>query len=677
MRTNGNETKNSNTMAETMVIHLLSRVRGTSDARESADSIVRSKAINSDERARGQQVLLEAQGHYMASHQYRLDRERNKKYNFGDQLSDIVCVDGKMMTEEAYIKKQGGVPLITNLINRITNKVVGTFREQQSEPLCYARDRDEQKEAEALSTLLQYNMQLNRMGELYAAGMKEFYIGGMVVHKKSFGWRNERMDCWTDVVPPNMFIVDSNMQDLRGWDCEFVGQLHDMSYEQVCASLAQSPADYMKLAEIYKYARDVRSGMQTWEDFGYSRGTAYTDFLQPKDASRCRVIEVWRKESKPRYRCHDWNSGEMYKVDEEDLGVVMMENQKRWEMAQRNGIPMEEVPFIEAEWFMDSYWYYYFLSPFGDILKEGETPYAHKSHPFAFKAYPFIDGEIHSPVSDLIPLQRYVNNMNMTYNMIWRSSAKGLLAIPRKSMGNLTEEQIASTWAKPNGVLVFDADYKDQMPFQISTNATNIGINEMLSLYLQFFDDVSGVNAAMQGKPSFAGESGNHAQVMAQNAATSLLDIIESYNDFMCDAEYKDLKNIQQYYDEKKVLNIVGRTAAGANINARKVLDTEADISIAPSKKTPIYRAMADEFYMTLFDKQAINLEQLLERVSVQGSDELLQQVRSQRQQIEQGQMPQQPLSRDLIQRVQGGLKTDPEAMGLLQQAVGGEQQSA
>ena len=661
-------------MAETTVLHRLSRVK-LKDGRESPDSVKRSKAINQGDRARGQSILMEAQGHYMAAYRYRRDRERNKKYNFGDQLSDIVCVDGKYMTEEDYIKQQGGVPLITNLINRITNKVVGTFREQQSEPLCYARDKDEQKEAEALSTLLQYNMQLNHMSELYAKGMKEFYIGGGVAHWKVYGWNENmnRMDCWTYEVSPNMFIPDSHMQDIRGWDCQFVGQIHDWSFEYMTSFLSKSPEEYRKLTEIYKAARDIRNGLSNWDEFGFSDHSVNAEFLSPDDPTVCRVIEVWRKESKPRYRCHDWNTGEVFKVDPEDYdAVVAAENAKRQQMALRNGIPEEEIPYITSEWFMDSYWYYYFLSPFGDILKEGETPYAHKSHPFAFKFFPFIDGEVHSPVSDLIPLQRYTNNLIMLHNMIVRSSAKGLLIVPRKALGTLTEDDIADKWARPNGVLVVDSDFKDQMPQQIAANATNVGINEMLSMQLGFFDDVSGVNAAMQGKASFAGESGSHAQVMAQNAATSLLDIIESYNDFMCDASYKDVKNIQQFYDEKKVLNIAGRTAAGVNINPRKVLETEADISIAPSKKTPVYRAIADEFYMTLFQQQAINLEQLLEQVSVEGSDELLQQIRSQRQAAEQGQMP-QGIDPNLIGKVQQGLNVNPQAMAQLQEAVGGQ----
>lgn len=51
-------------------------------------------------------------------------------------------------------------------------------------------------------------------------------------------------------------------------------------------------------------------------------------------------------------------------------------------MAKEAGMPEDEVPLIKATWFVDDYWYFYYLSPFGDILREGETPYEHGSHPY-------------------------------------------------------------------------------------------------------------------------------------------------------------------------------------------------------------------------------------------------------------------------------------------------------
>lgn len=643
-------------------LHRLSRVYVPSGT-ESPDSVKRSKAINMDDRSRGQQVLLEAQAHRFAMTRYLQERDRNKRYTYGDQWSDIVCVDGVRMTEEEYIKKQGNVPLKNNLIRRLVRNVTGSFREQQTEPICLARDRDEQRYAETLSTLLQYNMQLNHMSEMYARGMEENLIGGLIAHKKTFGWRNNRMDCWTDNVPPSNFIVDSKMRDFRGWDCSFVGQIHDYTFNALCSEYAHSPADYNRLAEIYGKARDVRSVVYSWEEFGYSRRSIDTDFFIPVDPSECRVIEVWRIESKPRYRCHDYNSGEVYKIEVEDLStMVVAENQRRWEQAQRSGIPYEEVPFIKAEWFIDSYWYYYFLTPFGDILKEGETPYAHKEHPFVFKAYPFIDGEIHSFVADVIDQQRYTNRLIILEDFIVKASAKGALLVPEECLNGRDPNEFADSWAKFNGVIVYTPSRNGNKPEQVTANSTNIGIHELLSLQLRFFEDISGVNSALQGKASFNGESGSHAQVMAQNAATSLVDIFESYGDFQQAAAYKDIKNIQQCYDEKKVYDIVGRTAKGVPVDPKKVLTCEVDISVSPSKKTPVYRAMANDFYMTLFEKEAIDVEQLLESVSdIPYADELLQSIRSQRERVQQGQVP-EGVSPELIQKVQSGLNANPKA---------------
>jgi len=632
--------------------------------RESMDSVERAKAINSEERQRGQEILMEAQSHYMAAYKFRKERDRNKRYHYGNQWSDIICVDGVSMTEEEYIKQQGNVPLKNNLIRRLTKNVIGSFRDQQAEPSCFARDRDEQQEAETLSTLLQYNRQLNHMGELEARTMEEFLIGGLVAHYKTFGWRKDRYDCWTDYVQPNSFIPDVNMRDFRGWDCTIVGMLHDYDFNALCAQFAHTDEDYKKLDEIYGQAKDIRSGEASWNDFGYGDRTMSNDFLNPMDQNLCRVIEVWRKENKPRYRCHDWNSGEVYKIDIKDYNtMVKAENERRRMQGLANGIPEEEIPYIEVEWFMDSYWYYYYLSPMGDILKEGETPYAHKEHPFVFKGYPFIDGEIHSFVADIIDQQRYTNRLIMLQDFIIKASAKGVLLVPEDCLDGRDPQEFADSWAKFDGVVVYTPSKTGKTPEQITANSTNIGIHELLSLQLKFFEDISGVNGAMQGKASFAGESGSHAQAMMQSAATSLVDIFECFADFQQDAAYKDVKNIQQCYDEKKVIDIVGRTAKGVPVSPSKVLNTEVDVSIAPSRKTPVYRALANDFYMKLFEAQAIDVEQLLESVSdIPGADELLQSIRSNRQQAEQGQMP-QGVSPELINQVQENLSPNTKSI--------------
>lgn len=641
--------------------------------REEMDSVARAKATEPDDRSRALEILLEAQTYYQAMYRFRRDRERNKRYVYGDQWSDIVCVNGRKMREEEYIMQQGNIPLKNNLMRRLVRNVIGTYRKQSTEPTCIARDRNEQKLGETMSTVLQYNMGLNRMSELYARTMEEFLISGMIVHRKYYGWRDGKEDCWTDYVQPNNFFIDTNMRDFRMWDCTCLGEIHDEDFQTVCSRFAESPEDYARLAEIYATARDKGALTQVWEQFGYSRGSNELDFLTPRDESRCRVIEVWRKETKPRYRCHDWNSGEVFKIELEDLRtMVTAENRKRLERGEALGMAREEIPLVEAEWFIDSYWYFYFLSPQGDILAEGESPYRHGSHPYVFKAYPFIDGEIHSFSADVIDQQRYTNRLITLYDWIMRASAKGVLLIPEDCLPKGTSpEDFADTWSKFNGVILYKPSTKHgAVPQQIASNSTNIGINELLNLQLKFFEDISGVNGALQGKPGYSGMSAALYSQQTENATTSLIDLLDTFNEFTREAAYKDVKNIQQFYTRERIVSIAGAKSADPNL----IQDVEFDLSIVPSTATPAYRAMANDFLMQIWGAGQISLQQLLQAGNFPFADELLQNLQSQQEQLQNGEVP-QGLSPEIAAQVQNG--ANKEAVDRLHQAMSGRQMVA
>ena len=623
---------------------------------------------NNFERRRAFDVLMEAQHYWNEMDQFRKDRQRNKRYTYGDQWDDKICVDGKTMTEEEYIKQQGNVPLKNNLIRRLVRNVLGVYRSQSKEPMCVARDRDEQKLGETMSTILQCNMQLNRMSEVYARTMEEFLISGFIVHRKSYGWRNGKEDCWTDYVQPNNFFIDNNMRDFRGWDVGCLGEVHDISFGQLCEQFAESPEDYRKLKEIYKWADNKEYIASYAEKFGYSRLDNF-DFLFTSEPGRCRVIEVWRKEQKPRYRCHDYLNGDIYKIDEEDYYKdVVSVNEQRMQMAEASGMPAEEVPLIKATWFMDDYWYFYYLSPFGHILKEGETPFEHGSHPYIFKAYPFIDGEIHSFVSDVIDQQRYTNRLITLYDWIMRASAKGVLLMPEDCLPDgVSMEDIAESWAEFNGVIVFKPSKTGQMPHQVANNSTNIGITELLNLQLKFFEDISGVNGALQGKPGFSGQSASMYNQQVQNSTMSLLDMLECFSYFVIDGAYKDVKNIQQFYDGKRVFNIAGKSGAQIEYDPKKIRDVEFDLSITESTTTPAYRQLANDVLMQLWQSQAISVEQLLEHGDFPFADDLLQSIQSQKEQMQQGQLP-QGISPQIMKQAQQG--ANMQAVGQLHQAL-------
>jgi hypothetical protein len=609
------------------------------------DTVKRSKITDRDDRTRALNILLEVQTYYQAMDRFRRDRERNKKYNYGDQWSDVICVNGEKMREDEYIMKQGNIPLKNNLIRRLVRNVIGVYRSQSTEPTCSARDKDEQPLADVMSTLLQYNMQLNRMKELYARTMEEYLISGFIVHRKYYGWKFGKLDCWTDNVQPNNFFIDTNMRDFRGWDCSCVGEIHDIDFNTLCKRFVHSPQDYERLAEIYRVARNRSALTQAWQDFGYTnRTTSQLDFLMPLDETRCRVIEVWRKESKPRYFCHDWNTAKVFKCELEDYPkMVVQENERRIQQGTSFGMEVNDIPLIDAEYGLDEYWYYYMLSPQGDILDEGETPYEHGGHPYVFKAYPFIDGEIHSFVADIIDQQRYTNRLITLYDWIMRASAKGVLMVPTDCIPKgVSPEDFAETWSSPNGMLLYTPSAKHgNVPQQIAANSTNIGINELLNLQLKFFEDISGVNGALQGKPGYSGISGALYNQQTQNATTSLLDLLESFNEFVVDAASKDVKNIQQFYDEKQITAIAGTNLSSIEFNPKEVVNSDFNLAVAQSTATPVYRAMANEFLMQIWQSGQISLQQLLQTGEFPFADQLLQSLQAQQAQIQNGEQPQ------------------------------------
>lgn len=642
-------------------LHRLSRVRPTGGL----DSVAHSRMTRA-ERRRAWNVLRQAEQHWLNMTRFRMERERNKKYTYGDQWKDIVEVNGVKMTEEDYIRKQGNVPMKNNLIRRMVRNVLGVYRSQATEPTCTARDRDEQKLGETMSIILQCNMDKNRMKEVNARTMEDFLIGSLAVHKKWYGWRNGELDCWTDYVNPNNFIIDSNMRDFRGWDASFIGEIHDVAFETLVCQFAKTPEDYERLAEIYRYTHERERFSQTWQQFGFPSMKNF-DFYIPTDTSLCRVYELWRKETKPRFRCHDYNNGDVFKIELEDYDeMVIKVNRDRLERGRAAGMDDDDIPMIEAEWFVDEYWYYYYLTPFGDILAEGETPYEHKSHPYVFKAYPFIDGEIHSFVSDVVDQQRYTNRLITLYDWIMRASAKGVLLFPEECLPKgFSIDDIAEEWSQFNGVIAIKMKGNDAsiLPRQIANNCTNIGITELLNIQLKMFEDISGVNGALQGKPGYSGMSAALYNQQTQNATTSLLDLLESFSQFRVDSAYKDVKNMQQFYDTKRVFNIAGKAGAQIEYDPQKIRNVEFDLSITESTQTPAYRAVANDFLMEIWKQGQISLEQMLQVGSFPFADELLQMLKSQKEQLERGEKP-DALPENLRKQIQQGADMNAVQMG-------------
>lgn len=419
-------------------------------------------------------LLREAMGCWQRLSAFRKERERNKNYAFGRQWNDMITVGGQRMTEHDYIVSEGNIPLQNNLIRRILRNVLGVFRSQLKERMA---TWDQQTLAYAAR---------NRLPELFARTMEEFLISGLAVHRKWLSPYLGQPAMWVDHVSPESFFFDSSCRDQRGWDVQMVGQIHDATLAEWCDAFVKTEADYQAL--VARSRAVGRGGL--------------------------RVVELWLRERRPRRLVHDTAKGRVLAMDEE-----------KWRRDK-------ELRGMPSRWFIDDVWRYYFIDMEGRILREGDSPLP-GGHPYIFKAYPFLDGEIHSFVHDIIDQQRYANRLITLYDWVMRASAKGVLLIPEGSVDAASLQDVADQWGRFNGVIVYRPKPGVADPKQVSANTANIGIGELLNIQLKMLEDVSGVNGALQGNVAGNSVSGTLYSQQTQNSLTSLADILESFFSFI------------------------------------------------------------------------------------------------------------------------------------------------
>ena len=579
-------------------------------------------------------ILNEACSAWEAIAHFRKQRARSRDYTFGKQWGDpILLPDGRAISEEQYLREQGKIPLKNNMIRQLIKSVLGQFRAAQTEPVCVARDRNEQPLGELMTTVMQYVYQHNRLYELDSRTLEEFLVSGSCFHKIAYGSRRGKTDVWVHSIPPSR-IFFNNMEDSRLWDCSLIGELHDMTLPDLIARFARDDeSKVQQLREIY--------GNITEEQIYHSLDTLSSrthdllDFYIPSSPDLCRVIEVWKMTHCQRLRCHDTLSGQYYKVDASMRAHIDNQNKQRIEQAALQGVDANDVPIIETEWFLDTVWYYRFFSPLGDVLDEGETPYWHGEHPYSLRLYPLFDGEIHSFVEDVIDQQRYINRLITMIDFIMGSSAKGVLLFPEDQIPDgMTIDDIATEWTRYNGIILFRPKPGCPMPQQVSVNATNVGAYDLLSLQMRLLEDISGVHSAMQGKSVSSGTPSSLYAQQVQFSATNLLDIFESFKTFREERDTKILKTVQQFYSHNRYSLIAGEGGALlSDATPDKVRNAEFDLSITESAIAPAFRQSSNDFLLSLFQSGHISLSTLLETGAFPFADKLMQHINIEQQQ--------------------------------------------
>ena len=658
--------------------------------------------LDSKDRSANLRRIMRYQQMWDAMADFRKRRKRNKKYFNGEQWHDLIEVEkNKFITEEQNIIEQGKVPLKNNMIGSTVTSILGVFRNTYGKPEVIARAVDNQKIGEMNTCLAEYVYQHARIKEIDAKDMLEAMISGMCLQIVDYHYNNVTMRNEEQVysVNPSRAFLNGGIEDPRGGDISTIGVLLDMTIDEVVSKFARSKKDADKIREIYS---SINKEYITNLYRTFSRSSVSNiDFMQPSSMNLCRVIQAWEHEYEDVWLVHDALNGTLEEYPIEDGSAID-------EMVKQREIDIEingwdyEMCKLEKEFHHNEFWYVRYLSPCGDVLYEGRTPFSHKSHPFAIYLGHLIDGEIHSFVENIIDQQRYINRLITLIDFIMGSSAKGVLVFPENAIPKgMRKEDILEQWTSYRGVIFANLKPGTQMPQQISTNATNIGANEMLALQMQLIRDISGVHGALQGKEAKSGTAASLYAQEANNAQVNIADLLESFTEFRQARDYKLIKIAPQCYDAPFFIALAGNEYSKEAHYWNPELAASADIyvNLSENNNTAVYRMMANQIVIKAMEMGMIDFETVLQTGVMPNGEKLLSIVQRRKEQLQKEQLQAQAAmmkgqamgtqmqeagategqvlqagadaAEQMLAEAEAGNQPDPRAMELINQALG------
>lgn len=586
-------------------------------------------------RGKAYDILEEFAAYYFSLSEARRKLQRSIMYAYEDQWGDVVMDPNTndWVTESELIKRQGKVPLKNNMISPIIKNIDGQFRQNTTKTICSVRDKTESKIGEMMSIAIEYNHSLNEVVELDAATLRLLECGGFVAQRIEYGYNEAKNlnDVWVYNVNPSRLFFNTNIEDPRAWDLTCIGEIFDLTLEQIIAAFSKSPSDKKWFEDIYGKDSETRS--QLYADGIQGFDLKYPDFYTPSRTDLCRVILGWRLESRNAYWYQDTLDGTWGFVGTDELNKIEYINQQRIAEAAQMGVAPEDVLLIEYEFKVERYWYYRYLTPWGDVLQEGRSPYWHGQHNFVFHAYPIIQGKVFNFIEDFIDQQRAINRTMTLIDFIRSSSSKGVLVVDEDAFKSMSREEIVDEYVRYNGVLFVrpkQGQNLDNIIKQLNGNASIQGDYELLNLQLKLISDISGVNSAMQGKEVNSGTAASLYAQQTQNASLNLKGLFDTFKSFRKRRDVKLMQTIQQYYDTPRYIEIAGKdyTAEAKYYNPEKVQAAQMDLEITEGTNTPTYQMLENDFLMKLFEMGAIDVSTFLENSSLPFAGRVLESVK-------------------------------------------------
>jgi len=552
-------------------------------------------------------------------------RRKNRDYLFGDQWGETVTTpDGKQITERQAIENQGREPWEMNRVRPIVRNLKGQFRQNESDRQVFAINREDNQAARVLTQALREARKSNDMSSLEAHQFIEHLLSARSTFRVGYKYIETygRKEVTVDPVNTLRLFYNPDLNDPRARDLSLIGEIHDMEVAEVVNSFA--PRDEELAEAIRDYYGDGKSGWGTPVETGFSRHDGLS-FRTPTNTELARVIESWRLESHTRRLVRDHEMQKVFDADQQ----AMTDEQIRRENEVRKQRGVAELERFSRR---ERVWVGYYLTPTGEILWSGKTPYDHGEHPFVLGFGDFLDGEARGLMDDLIDQQRLYNRMVQIIDMGMSTSARGVLMIPEEMIPDgMSPQDFADEYQKINGTIVYKAttDQGQPMPTQhtpeqVYSNSIPAGAFEWLGKMNEEMQNASGVRGPLMGETSKSGTPASlYNQQIVQSQLTNL-DQFETYFETLHDVDHKIVQVAAQYYPDGR--RVRGEGDEGVlEFDEKQIKGLEFDVSIAQVDDTATYRQLWEDDLKQMLGNGLLTFRQYLKVSSHPRADELME----------------------------------------------------
>jgi len=572
---------------------------------------------------------------------FRARRRRNRDYLFGDQWSEPVTKpDGTQITEREAIEAQGREPWEMNRVRPIIRNLEGQLRQNESDRQVFAVNREDNEAARVMTQALREARKINEMPRVEAHQFLEHLLAGRAAFRVGYKYMSKygRPEVVIDPVNSLRLFYNPDLNDPRGRDLSLIGQLHDMELEEVVNAFAPRSEELAEAIRDY-YGSGPRRRHRGNENYGFPAHDGL-NFRTPTNTDLCRVIEAWRRESHTRRLVHDHAKGQVY-----DAGDPAADGLSEERIQQENAVRRQRgIGELELFRRRERVWVGYYLTPTGEILWAGKTPFKHGEHPFVMGFGDFLDGEARGLMDDLIDQQRLYNRMVQIMDLGMSTSARGVLMIPEEMIPEgMSIEEFADEYQKVNGTIVYQAttDEGEPMPAQhapqhVFSQSIPAGAFEWLEMMNQEMRDASGVKGPVMGDAAKSDTPASlYNQQIVQSQLTNL-DQFESYFETLHNVDLKAVKVAAQFHQDGR--RVRGEGDEGVmEFNKEQIQSLEFDVSVAQVSDTATYRQLWEDDLKEMLGAGLLTFRQYLKVSSHPRADELLELIQRMNPLVEEG----------------------------------------